>query len=249
MIRSILFQCSYWLTSLFFVVTALPLLLLPTRKPIVFWMECYARGMCFWMRNLAGVQQEVVGFDQIPEGPCILAAKHQSWGDGYFLFSQFRDLGFVIGPEISKYPFVDHILRKMGNVLIKTPRANNGQQQSLAKAMQIAKSENRKFLIFPEGDLSIVGQQLRYRRGVYYMYKEYNCPVVPVATNLGACWPRKNFLLNKGTATLKFLPPIAPGLQQAEFMQIIEQQIESHSINLIPEHVKKQLAHMPQPES
>ena len=93
--RSIFFRVAYWLTSIFFVLTSIPLLLIPSRKPVMWWILRYTKTMCFWMETIGGIQLQVIGKDKLPEGPCIIAAKHQSWGDGFFMFSQFYDLAFV----------------------------------------------------------------------------------------------------------------------------------------------------------
>ena len=50
------------------------------------------------------------------------------------------------------------------------------------------------------------------------MYRDFEMPVVPVATNLGLYWPQQAYEKRPGTATIEFLDPIPPGLGKAEFM-------------------------------
>jgi 1-acyl-sn-glycerol-3-phosphate acyltransferase len=65
------------------------------------------------------------------------------------------------------------------------------------------------------------------------MYRDFDLPVVPVATNLGLFWPQQDFAKHPGTATIEFLDPIAPGLDKAEFMQRLESMIETRTAELI----------------
>jgi len=233
MIRSILFQALYWLTSIAFGVLAAPLLLLPSRAPMMGWIRLYTRAMTFWMRHAAGVKVTVRGRENIPDGPCIIAAKHQSWGDGIVMFSQMNDLAFVTGDHLEKFPLVGGILRKMGAIIVDNCGGAYARARLVDTELKRAASDNRRILIYPEGHLSPVGEKHRYRRGVYHMYAAYNCPAVPVATNLGLFWPQQSWRLTPGEATVEFLPAIAPGLEKDDFMQRLEQAVETRSLELL----------------
>ena len=45
MLRSLAFRAGYYAVSVFFVLTALPLLALPSRGPATRWIRRYARAM------------------------------------------------------------------------------------------------------------------------------------------------------------------------------------------------------------
>ena len=233
--RPVFFKIAYWLTSIFFALGAVPFLLIPSRKPLMLWILFYTRTMCFWMEHVAGIRLEVKGKERLPDGPCIIAAKHQSWGDGFFMFSQFYGLAFVTGDHLEKFPLVGSILKKMGSIVVNNCGGPMERERLLAEAMEQARRENRRILIYPEGHLSAIGQKHRYRKGVYYMYKQYGCPVVPVATNLGLCWPQQSSKLKQGTATIEFLPPIMPGMEKEDFMHLLEDEIETKSLRLLPD--------------
>ena len=59
------------------------------------------------------------------------------------------------------------------------------------------------------------------------MYRDFDLPVVPVATNLGLFWPQQDFIKNAGRATVEFLDPIPTGLGRGEFLQRLESAIET----------------------
>jgi 1-acyl-sn-glycerol-3-phosphate acyltransferase len=99
-------------------------------------------------------------------------------------------------------------------------------------AAQVA-AEGRRILIYPEGNLAKPGERFRYRTGVYYMSRDFNLPVVPVATNLGLFWEQTSKIKRPGVATIEFLDPIETGLDRTPFLDRLETVIETRSQELI----------------
>jgi 1-acyl-sn-glycerol-3-phosphate acyltransferase len=242
MMRSIAFQTAYWLTSAFFAITAAPLILIPSRKPIMLWILGYTRMMQFWLRWIGGVNVVVRGRERLPHGACIIAAKHQSWGDGIIMFSQFYDLAFVTGDHLEKFPLLGGILRKMGAIVVDNCGGAYARARLVDDELKRAQSDGRRILIYPEGHLAPVGEHYRYKRGVYHMYAAYGCPAVPVATNLGRHWPQQYWRLTPGEAVIEFLDPIPAGLEKEIFMAQLEETIERRSLALIGREAPERLA-------
>ncbi len=233
MLRSLAFRGAYFATSTFFVLASAPLLLLPGRGPIMAWLSLYTRTITFLMGAVAGVRVEVRGKERLPEGPCVIAAKHQSWGDGIVMFAHMRDLAFVTGDHLEKYPLVGGVLRKVGAIIVDNCGGAYARARLVDRDLQKALKEKRRVLIYPEGHLSPAGRRHRYRRGVYHMYAAYGCAAAPVATNLGLFWPQQAWRLKPGRAVVEFLPPIEPGLGKEEFMARLEHAIETRTNELI----------------
>ncbi|MEM7303361.1 MAG: 1-acyl-sn-glycerol-3-phosphate acyltransferase [Pseudomonadota bacterium] len=231
---SFLFRCLYWTTSIFFVLTAIPLLFIPGRRWLMIWLQKYARVMVYWMRVITGIRIEVRGRNKVPKGPCIIASKHQSWGDGYAVFSQIPDLAIVTGDHLEKIPLVGLILRKMEAVVVDSCGGAKAREKLVDDELASAKAKNRKILIYPEGHLAPPGYHFRYKKGVFHMYEAYGCEVIPVATNLGLRWPMEEKTLIPGEAVLEFLNPIEPGLDKDTFMARLEEEIEAASLALLP---------------
>jgi 1-acyl-sn-glycerol-3-phosphate acyltransferase len=252
MIRSVLFQASYWAASVFFTLTALPLLALPGRRAMTAWIRLYAKTMRFLMRAVAGVVVEVKGLEHLPDGPAVIAAKHQSWGDGFIFMAEIPDLAFVTGDHLEKFPLVGGILRKLGAIIVDNCGGAVARARLVDDEMKTAAAEGRRILIFPEGHLAPVGRRYRYKRGVYHMYAAYQRPCVPVATNLGQFWPQQSARLNPGVATVEFLPPLPPGLDKEVFMARLERAIEERSLALLgdarPEDARLDAPPLPDPE-
>ena len=51
--------------------------------------------------------------------------------------------------------------------------------------------------------------------------------MVPIALNSGKFWARRSKFKKPGCITLEFLDPIPAGLPRTEFMQLLQERIES----------------------
>ena len=231
--RSAVFNIFFVMTTLLYAIICVVFSLLPGRTLMMASLRRYTRVMVWGMRNIAGIKVTVSGHDNVPkEGPVIIAAKHQSYGDGLVMFSQFFDLSFVTGDHLEKFLFLKRILAKMNAVVIDNCGGVDARER-MAQTSQIVREQGRRILIYPEGHLSKVGTQHRYRKGVYHLYADFDCPVVPVATNLGQRWNQNDFVKHAGPASLEFLEPIMPGLGKDEFMALLERRIETRSRELL----------------
>lgn len=235
MIRGIIFTGVYYLLSAIYVFLSLPFLAMPGRGPTTFIIRSYTRAMNHALRWIAGIRKEVRGREHLPEGPFIIAAKHQSWGDGYLIYPEVKNLAFVTGDHLEKFPLVGGILRKLGAIVIDSCGGGERKAASLAEGMAIAKAEGRRVLIYPEGHLAPVGKHFRYKAGVWHMAKAMNVPVVPVATNLGCFWQQEETEKTPGKAVIEFLEPIEPGLKKDEFLALLTDRIETQTAVLVAE--------------
>ena len=235
MIRGILFTGIYYLLSVIYVIASLPFLMFPGRGATTFIIRSYTRALNLAMRWVAGIKKDVRGRENLPEGPFILAAKHQSWGDGFLIYPEVKNLAFVTGDHLEKFPLVGGILRKLGAIVIDSCGGGERKAASLAEGMAIAKAEGRRVLIYPEGHLAPVGTHFRYKAGVWHMAEAMNVPVVPVATNLGCFWQQQEIQKTPGTAVIEFLEPIAPGRAKAAFLAELTDRIESKTAALVAE--------------
>lgn len=235
MMRSVLFKAAYWSASAAFALGALPLFAVRDRRPMARWIGLYARVMRFCMRRIAGVRVVVKGRENLPGEPVVVAAKHQSWGDGFIMMSEFDDLAIVVGDHLEKFPFVGGILRKIGAIVVDNCGGAHARARLVDEDLRRAAADGRSILIYPEGHLSRVGERHRYRRGVFHMYAASQRPCLPVATNLGLFWPQQDWRLTPGTATVEFLPAIPPGLSKDAFMATLERRIETASLALLGE--------------
>jgi len=231
--RSLIFNIFFYLMTFLYGVSCLIFSLIPGRGALMASLRRYTRVMVWGMKNIGGMQITVAGKENIPAtGPVIIASKHQSYGDGFVIFSEFKDLSFVTGDHLEKFWGLKRILQKMNAVVIDQCGGSDVQDKMEAQAAKV-RSEGRRLLIFPEGHLSKIGTQHRYRKGVWHLQQDFDCPVVPVANTLGQRWNQNDWAKYPGRATVEFLPPIPPGLEKEDFMAQLETAIESRSRELL----------------
>ena len=230
--RPFAFNIAYWILSVGYGLAAAFAALAPGRGATTWVIRRYVKRMVQAMRIFAGIKIQVRGRDRVPTGAFIIASKHQSWGDGFATYDQFDDLAFVTGDHLEKFPLLGTVLRKLGAIVVNSCGGREAHD-SLKHRGADAHAEGRKILIFPEGHLAKVGCKYRYRTGVWHMYRDFDMPVVPLATNLGLFWPEEKYEKHPGTATLEFLDPIPTGLGKAEFMARLEAAIEGKTAELV----------------
>lgn len=234
MIRSFLFALAYYTLSLAYLLMAVLSVVFPGRFITRWIVRRYSQRMLTAMRWFAGIRVEHRGLENLPKGPFILAPKHQSWGDGFASFAVVKDLVFVTGNHLEKIPLLKGLLRKIGAIVVDF--CGGGQsKEDLMRGAQLAFSEGKRILIYPEGHLSKPGENHRYRLGIWALYQAHNVPVVPAGTNLGCFWEQQNFRKVPGNAVVHYLPTIPPGLEKAEFMKRLEDAIESSTRVLFQE--------------
>jgi 1-acyl-sn-glycerol-3-phosphate acyltransferase len=230
--RSFAFAVAYWVMSVFYALACAFAALAPGRGALAWMLRLYTRRMLWAMHWIAGIKVDVAGKERLPNGAFIIAAKHHSWGDGFVMFAHVQNLAFVAGDHLERIPLLRGVLRKFGAIMVDNCGGPEARKALAAKAAA-AHADGRRILIYPEGNLAKAGERFRYRSGVYYMYRDFGLPVVPVATNLGLFWPQQAFEKRPGRATVEFLAPIEPGLGRGEFLARLEGAVEARTQELI----------------
>jgi 1-acyl-sn-glycerol-3-phosphate acyltransferase len=233
--RGALFHIVYLMLSVAYILASLPFLAWPGHGPVRAIIRSYTRAMNLALRHVAGIRKEVRGRARLPEGAFVIAAKHQSWGDGFLVYPEVDDLAFVTGDHLERFPLVSGILKKLGAIVIDTCGGGEKKASSLANGMQQAAAEGRRVLIYPEGHLAPVGYHFRYKSGVWHMAEAMGVPVVPVATNIGVFWQQQEKPKRTGTAVIEFLDPIPPGLPKDEFISRLTEAVEARTAELVAE--------------
>ncbi len=230
--RDFIFGVFFYSATALYAVVAVFLSLIPGREIMMGSIKRYTKVIRWGLRVIAGIRVEVLGRDHIPNGVCIIASKHLSYADGHVIFSEVDDLSFVTGDHLLKLPLMGRILNKMNAVVIDSCGGSDVRQEMEEQAARIREQE-RHILIFPEGHLSQVGTHHRYRKGVWHLYNDFDCPVIPVASNLGQRWNQTEWKKYSGDGTVEFLEPIPPGMEKEPFMALLQDKIETRSIELL----------------
>jgi len=222
-LRSFLFQLFFWLWSATMAILMLVTLALP--RPVNrAAMRLWSQGVILGLRLLAGVRVEVRG--QVPTGPALVAAKHQSMFDVFSQFAILPDACFVMKKELLMVPLFGWHGLKAKMIVVD----RDGHSTALKKLVRDSvdrMKETRQVVIFPEGTRGKVGEPGDYKPGIAALYRELELPVTPLALNCGQHWLHKSLLVQPGVIVFEYLPPIPAGLKRGEFMRELQTRIDT----------------------
>ena len=177
---------------------------------------------------------EVRGRAHVPNGACLIVAKHQSAWDTFALVPMLDDAAFVLKEELKYIPLYGWFVLKFDHILVRRERAAIALKSMLAEAKARADA-GRQIVIFPEGTRTAPGAAPDYKPGYVALYEGLGVTCVPLALNSGVFWPRRDWRRYPGTIVVEFLQPIPPGLPRTQFRQLVEAQIEAASDALLRE--------------
>ena len=229
-LRSAVFNLLFFVWTAVFQFLCLPLLLAPRRLTFLFG-RFWVRVSLALLAAICGLRYRVAGRANLPDGPCIVAAKHQSAWDTLIFSQLLDDPSYVIKRELLFLPLFGWFLAKLGVVGVDRSAGAKALRRMMRDARRMA-AAGRKLVIFPEGTRTAPGQSRPYHPGVAALYQQLGLPVVPVALNSGLFWSRRSFKKHAGEIVLEFLPPIAPGLPRKAFLETLQGRIEEASTRL-----------------
>jgi 1-acyl-sn-glycerol-3-phosphate acyltransferase len=232
-VRSILFNLLFYLNLIAHLFAALPTLVMP-RGVLLSVVRFWARTNLWLLRVVCGITAEFRGLERIPDGPLLVAAKHQSTWETFALMLVFGDPAFILKRELMWLPLFGWFAWKAG--MIPVDRGARSQAlAAIAARAAIELARNRQIVIFPEGTRRRPLAEPAYKYGVVHLYDQAGVRCVPVALNSGLFWPRRTFYRHPGTIVVECLDPIAPGLDKQAFFDLLQQTIEGASARLIEE--------------
>jgi 1-acyl-sn-glycerol-3-phosphate acyltransferase len=232
-VRSIVFNLSFYLVLFVYLIVALPTLVMP--RGVLIWLVKNWSHVNFWLlRVICNLHYEVIGAEKIGHGPLLVASKHQSLWETFALMTVFDDPAYILKRELMWIPFFGWCAWKTEMI----PVDRGAGSQALADMTKRAKREverNRQLIIFPEGTRRAPGAEPKYKFGVAHLYSEIGVPCLPVALNSGLFWPRRSFRRFPGTIKVVICDPIAPGLDKQAFFARVQSEIETATARLVAE--------------
>jgi len=234
-VRSSVFNLSFYGFTLLFGIAILPLLFLPGHRLLIAIAQSWAKGCLYLFEKVIGSTIEFRGLEHLPKkGPYLLAAKHQSEIDGIAILAKVSGVVTIAMQEMGRYPIIGRAMKKMRMILVNS-EGGAATRDSLTVRASKAVSSKRPILIYPEGRLVPVGEPSEYKKAIYHLYDDFSLPVIPVATNVGLRWPQRKFVKKPGPAVIEFLPSIQPGQEKETFMSELKSTIEECSHQLLLE--------------
>ncbi|MBY0431799.1 MAG: 1-acyl-sn-glycerol-3-phosphate acyltransferase [Rhodospirillales bacterium] len=231
-LRSALYQIAFLAWTLVLGILYLPVLMSPRPVALVA-ARIWIHGTLAMVRIILGIRWEIRGRDNLPPGPVVIAAKHQSAWDTLIFHALVPDPAYVLKKELLILPVVGWFLWKTDMVAIDR-KAGIKALKFMAEHAKLALANRRQVIIFPEGTRTAVGAALPYHSGVAMLYG-LGVPVVPVALNSGLLWPRDAFLRRAGKVILEILPAMPEGLDRKAFVRELQARIEGATARLVAE--------------
>ncbi|RED13853.1 lysophospholipid acyltransferase family protein [Pontivivens insulae] len=230
LLRSLIFSLAmYVVMAVLGILWAIPALI---RRDWAYWIMAKYCHIVFWLlRVIVGIKVEIRG--DVPQGECIVAAKHQSFLDIIMLMGTLPRPKFIMKKSVKWTPIVGFYAMQIGCAPVD--RGKHGATAEMVEDVAEEQQDPGQIVIYPQGTRVAPGLPARYKRGTAILYQTFNLPCVPAATNAGLFWGRNSLLRKPGTAVIEFLPTIPVGLQDAEFMQRLEMEVEMASNKLLPD--------------
>lgn len=196
--------------------------------------NAWARSSLWGLKHIAGIEIELRGKENLPDGDFFIAGKHLSTLDTLAPFTFTNTPAFVFKKELFKIPIFGWYLKTAGMIGIDRDGGMSALKSMVAEA-KLRLSEGRPPLIYPEGTRQDLDAAPDYKPGVAAIYGMLGIKCVPMALNTGVYWPAKGFPTHSGKVIFEFLPAIEAGLKRQDFMPRLESAIETKTKELINE--------------
>ena len=210
-LRSLLYALIFYPATLLYVIAGLTLGLFATRP-----MRAVVHGWANlheWLSvNLLGVRLRLEG--AIPDGPYLIAVKHQSMYETIQMLRVIRTPVVVLKQQLASIPLFGWMTRRYGVIPVDR-KAGSKALRTMLSAAKKALADGRPVAIVPEGTRVPPGERPQLRSGFAGLYRALNLPVVPIAVDSGRLWGR-GLIKHPGLVTFKVGEIIPPGLKRDE---------------------------------
>jgi acyl-[acyl-carrier-protein]-phospholipid O-acyltransferase/long-chain-fatty-acid--[acyl-carrier-protein] ligase len=143
--------------------------------------------LLLWIATHTLYRLDVAGRENVPaRGGALLTPNHVSMADAVLLIASIdRPIRFLMFRDSYEHPLVKPFAKILGVIPISSVQGQREMIHSLRLATNAL--ENGEIVcIFPEGQMTRIGQMLPFRRGMERIIKGVDVPIVPV--NLDGVW-------------------------------------------------------------
>ena len=143
--------------------------------------------LLLWTATHTLYRLDVVGPENVPaRGGALLTPNHVSMADAAFLIASIdRPIRFLMFRGSYEHPLVKPFARILGVIPIASDQGPREMIHSLRQATEALKN-GEVVCIFPEGQMTRIGQMMPFRRGMERIIKGVDVPIIPV--NLDGVW-------------------------------------------------------------
>ncbi|MBO0710175.1 MAG: 1-acyl-sn-glycerol-3-phosphate acyltransferase [Acetobacteraceae bacterium] len=165
------------------------------------------------LRTLCGIRFTVLGKENLPGGPALIASQHQSTFDTIVWFLVVPHCSYVLKRELTQTPLFGMLLRPAGMIVIDR-KAGARAIRGLVRDVSAAMRAGRRVVIFPEGTRAEPDRPHPIQPGIAALASVLDFPILPVTTDSGRFWGRRAFHKRPGEIRIAIHPPLPSGLSR-----------------------------------
>ena len=169
----------------------------------------WSRIIVWAAERLCGIRYRVVGTERLPPPPFIILSNHQSAWETLAYQAIFPPQVWVVKRELLWLPLFGWGLAMLSPIAIDRGSGPRALRQMLDQGRARLDS-GFCIVIFPEGTRVAPGERRPWHPGGAWLAAQTATPVVPVAHDAGALWPRNAFLKRPGVVTVSVGEPLYP---------------------------------------
>ena len=195
----------------------------------------YAGLVVKWAELACGISYEVQGWENVPDFPVVIMAKHQSAWETVFMEARFPPQCWIVKRELLWLPFVGWGLMAIRAIAIDRSSGTTAREQIIEQGRRRL-GQGMWISIFPEGTRIAPGKRGRYGIGGALLATRTATPILPIAHNAGEFWPRYAFRKRPGRVKVVIGPLIATqGRDAISVNNEVEAWIEGQMRRISPE--------------
>lgn len=193
----------------------------------------WSRLNLLFLKLVCGISCEVKIIGELPKGPAVYLAKHQSAWETIALPSFLPPFMWVLKRELFQIPLFGWCLMALGHIGIDRKAGAKAIKQINREGTEIL-GKGFSMVIFPEGTRAAPGTMGAFNPGGTSLAIANGVPIVPVTHNAGQLWKRQSFGKTPGKITVVIdepiptegLPPSDRKVLNEKVREIIEKRLE-----------------------
>jgi 1-acyl-sn-glycerol-3-phosphate acyltransferase len=223
MVRSFFFLTTMFLGALLLGLFGWPALF--KREWSIAVSKLWARTSLGALKLFCGIDDRVIGGENVPSGAAVIAAKHQSMWETLRLTVLLPQPAFVLKKELSRWPVFSWFCRANGFIFVDRQAGASALRDMTAQA-RIQSAHGSQIVIFPEGTRVPPGERVPLQPGIAALARALEIPVVPIAHDSGSFWVQPGPRKRPGTITMTVHPPIEDTSNRRRLMAALEEALQ-----------------------
>ncbi len=141
-----------------------------------------AKNACAFILKKTKTKTNVIGLENIPDGPCVFISNHQAIFDGFLIYANInKQAGFIVKKEARSIPVLRNWFDNIHSVFIDRSNIREGVK-AINQGIDNLKN-GYSMIIFPEGTRSLKSEMGPFKRGSMKLALKANVPIVPITVD------------------------------------------------------------------